>query len=83
MTGIQWWTPLVTACKQFADTEPDMDYIFPRINSQKTMYLTGPATHSAVLSMYRHILATNGVDGGTVADVTLHGLRLWAAEVAY
>ena len=47
------------------------------------MYLTGPATYSTVLSMYRHILARNGIDGGTVAAMTLQGFRLWAAEVAY
>ena len=33
--------------------------------------------------MYRHILATNGVDGSVVSDMTLHGLRLWAADMAY
>ena len=25
MTGVQWWTPLVTACRHFAETEPEMD----------------------------------------------------------
>ncbi len=47
------------------------------------MYLQGPATYNTVLSMYRHILVTNGVQTTVVADMTLHGLRLWAAEMAY
>ena len=53
-----------------------MDYMYQRINSTKTMYLQGPATYNTVLSMYRHILATNGVQTMVVADMTLHGLRL-------
>ena len=60
-----------------------MDYMHPRINSTKTMYLRGPATYNTILSMYRQILATNGVQTTVVADMTLHGLRLWAAEMAY
>ena len=58
---------MVQACKHFSDNEPDVDDMYPCINSTKTMYLQGPATYSTILSMYRHILATNGVQATVVA----------------
>ena len=83
MTGETWWQPMVDQSPQFTAKFPQMDFMYPKTNSTKTKFIIQPASHNAVQTMLRHILETQRVDQPTVNKMTLHGLRLWAAEMAY
>ena len=82
-TGHQWWKPLVAQAPKFIQAFRDMDYIYPRMNKTKNKFILQPATSNIVQTMLRHILVTQGVPRDTAHKMTLHGLRLWAAEMAY
>jgi hypothetical protein len=60
-----------------------MDFLYPKFDSTRTRFILTPASYNNVQTMYKHILAVEGVDRGTVEKMTLHGLRLWAAEMAF
>ena len=83
LTGEEWWEPIESTVPRLMEAFPDMDFMYPKTDESKTNLILAPAPYSLVLSMYRHILATEGVPAETVQKMTLHGLRLWAAEMAY
>ena len=82
-TNTPWWEPAETYCKQFCATFPQMDFLYPKFDSTRTKFLLTPASYNNVQTMYKHILAVEGVKREVIDKMTLHGLRLWAAEMAY
>jgi hypothetical protein len=82
-TASPWWEAATTYCKQFSTAFPQMDFLYPKFDPTKTKFLLTPATYNNVQTMYKHILAVEGVGRQTVEKMTLHGLRLWAAEMAF
>ena len=81
--NLNWWEAAEATCTKFNEVHPDMDFMYPRLNPEKTSYVLQPASHSQVQTMYRHILATQGVTTPVANSMSLHGLRVWAAEMAY
>ena len=82
-TRLNWWEAAEATCAKFVAAHPDMDFMYPRLTEDKTGFVLQPASHSQVTSMYRHVLVTQGVPAKVAHSMSLHGLRVWAAEMAY
>ena len=82
-SNLDWWEAVATHSKTMVAAFPQMDFMYPRMDATKTKFVLQPATAAQVTRMYRHILACEGVPPATTNKMSLHGLRLWAAEMAY
>ena len=82
-TGIPWWTPLITGVKMLQDHESKPDYLLPTPTRDNTGLIARPCSYQTALTWLRHILAVQNVTKQTQSDMTLHSLRLWAAEMAW
>ena len=82
-TGIQWWLPLTEHAPALAAHESSPDYLLPQPDKAFASLIPRPCQYHTALKWLRHILATNGSDDETTTSITLHSLRLWAAETAF
>ena len=82
-SNLDWWEAVKTYSKTMVTTFPQMDFMYPRMDATKTKFVLQPASAAQVTKMFRHILACEGLPPATTNKMSLHGLRLWAAEMAY
>ena len=82
-TGIHWWLPLTTGAPVLAAHESQPDYLLPQPDRHFSALIPRPCQYHTALKWLRHILASNDCDPETTNSITLHSLRLWAAETAY
>jgi hypothetical protein len=62
---------------------PSDRFPIPKFDSTKAKFILTPATYNKVQAMLKHILTVENVPAEVVTKMTLRGLRLWAAEMAY
>ena len=82
-TGIPWWLPLTEGAPLLAAHESKPDYLLPQPDKAFATLIPRPCQYQTALKWLRHILSTNGSDDETTSAITLHSLRLWAAETAF
>ena len=82
-TGVHWWLPLTSTAKSLAQHPSQPDYLLPQPDRHFHKLIPRPCQYHTALKWLRHILATNLCETATVASLTLHSLRLWAAEAAF
>ena len=83
IASAKWWLAPQEACQALINEFPEIDFMYPQLESTKTKLLLQPANYQHAERMFRHILVTEGVDVASASNMSLHSLRLWAAEMAF
>ena len=82
-SGTPWWTTFSEGMKHLEKLMGPRDFVIPAPNRDHTGVLPAPLRNSKALNWYREILRRQKIPNETVMKMTLSGLRVFMADLAY
>ena len=82
-SGVVWWVTFSDGMVHLVKLMGPRDFVFPCPNRDHTGVTPEPLRNTKALSWYRDILKRQGVAPEIIAQMTLSGLRVFMADLAY